>query len=80
MNCVAQVTVFRDSGQLDNGLWALRGGSRFYFGEVSDRPLGGDFDGDGTAGTGLFRDRTGLWTLRLLTRFYFGRAGDLPAD
>ena len=82
MNCVAQVTVFRDSGQLDNGLWALRGFSRFYFGRSGDRAVPADYDGSGVARAALFRPASGLWAIRGFSRIYFGSSADepVPAD
>ncbi len=62
----------------DTGLWAVRGQTRFYFGEAGDIPVPGDYYGDGTAGIGIFRGSSGLWAIRGLTRFYFGSYLDRP--
>ncbi len=69
-----ELTLFRP----DSGLWAVRGKTRFYFGDPGDQPLKADCDGDGTRDFGLFRESVGLWTFREVTRFYFGGAGDIP--
>jgi hypothetical protein len=67
-------TIFRQ----DNGLWAVRGSIRSYFGRVYDRGIPADFSGDGTAGIGIFRESSGLWAVHNLTRVYWGRQSDLP--
>lgn len=61
-----------------NGLWALKGISRFYFGQGLALPVSGDYNGNGTADPAVFRSSDGFWAIRNLTRVYFGAAGDLP--
>ncbi|MFA9432553.1 polysaccharide deacetylase family protein [Egicoccus sp. AB-alg2] len=63
--------------------WSVRGGPSFAFGRTGDVQVMGDWNGDGTATPGVFRD--GRWHLRnrLATgatelSFTFGRAGDVP--
>jgi len=70
----ADVAVFRD-GQ---GLWAVRGLTRIYFGGDGDLPVPGDYDGDGTTEAGVWRYGDGLWIVRDVTRVYHGLAADLP--
>ena len=38
----------------------------------------GDYDGDGTSDTAVFRPATGLWAVRGITRVYFGSCEDTP--
>ncbi len=73
----AEVAVFRPS----SGLWAVRGATRVYFGVDAHLPLGGDFNGDGTAETAAFlRSQDGsLWTIRGGGSFYFGGPWEDPA-
>ena len=40
----------------------------------------GDYNGDGTADIGIFRENTGLWAIRGITRVYFGSSSDLPVS
>ncbi len=61
-----------------NGLWAVRGITRVYFGSSEDLPVPGDYSGNGTTGFAVFRGSSGLWAVRGLTRVYFGGPGDLP--
>ncbi|RJK95964.1 VCBS repeat-containing protein [Vallicoccus soli] len=73
---------------VSGGLWSLRSGlasgpsTVVALGRASDRPLLGDWDGDGTRTPGLFRD--GAWHLRdavggrQRAAFGFGGAGDVP--
>jgi len=68
-----------------NGLWAIRGLTRYYFGTNGDIPVPGDYLGDGTTKIGIFRSASGLWSFRTPThtyRAYFGGSGDrpVPAD
>ena len=39
-----------------------------------------DYNGDGTADIGIFRENTGLWAIRGITRVYFGSSSDLPVS
>ncbi|MEA1926578.1 MAG: hypothetical protein U9N73_00100 [Candidatus Auribacterota bacterium] len=39
-----------------------------------------DYDGDGTADIGIFREGIGLWAIRGITRCYFGAENDSPAS
>lgn len=72
------IAVFRPS----NGLWAVRGITRFFFGSSGDVPASGDFDGDRTTDPAVFRPGSGLWAVRGVTRACLGSAGDIavPAD
>jgi len=74
----SDIAVFRES----SGLWAIRGLTRIYFGEVDDEPVPGDYDADGTTDIGIFRPFSGLWAAREISRVYFGASGDepVPAD
>ncbi len=65
-----------------DGLWAVRGLSRFYFGKAGDLAASGDYDGSGTTRAAVFRPATGFWAVRGLSRFYFGGPGmvSAPAD
>ncbi len=66
------VAVFRPA----NGLWAIRGVTRAYFGGTGDDPRPGDYNGDGIADIAINRDSTGLWAVKGVTRVYFGASGD----
>ena len=48
--------------------------------ESGKRPLtdSGDYDGDGTSDTALFRPDSGLWAVEGVSRLYFGRQNDTP--
>jgi hypothetical protein len=70
----SDIAIFR-AGE---GLWAIRGITRVYFGTTSDLPISGDYDGDGTAEIGIFRGSSGLWAIRGVTRTYFGLSADQP--
>jgi PKD repeat protein len=56
----------------------------FHFGTSADKPLVGDWDGDGTTDVGLFRPSVGNWYLNyyedsIVDRsFRFGTKGDMP--
>ena len=56
----------------------------FHFGTNADKPLVGDWDGDGTTDVGLFRSSVGNWYLNyyedsIVDRsFRFGTKGDVP--
>jgi len=64
------VAVYRPS----NGLWNIRGVSRFYFGTAADTPFATDIDGNGIADPAYCRSSNGFWKVRSLTQFYFGNA------
>ncbi len=77
-----------DSG----GLWGLRGGlepgatvDSFFFGDPGDVPFMGDWNGDGVATPGLYRQSDGYVYVRHSntqgiadTEFFFGDPGDVP--
>jgi len=73
-----KIAIFRPS----SGLWAIKDGTRVYFGGTGDRPLYRDYNGDGTSDIAIFRVDSGLWAVRGITRVYFGGPGDepVPAD
>lgn len=71
----SEAAIFRSA----SGLWAIRGLTRFYYGQDGDFPISADYNGDGTANPAVFRPANRLWAIRGLTRFYFGQPGDLPA-
>jgi len=71
------------------GLWYLRSGSgvvaSFYFGNPGDYPMVGDWDCDGDATPGMYRQSDGYVYLRNSNtqgvadiRFFFGNPGDVP--
>ena len=70
----SDVAVFRP----DNGLWAVRGLGRTYFGKAGDIPVSGDYTGAGYADVAIFRPCSGMWAVKDLTRFYYGSAEDIP--
>ncbi len=70
----ADIAVFRPA----DGLWAVRGLTRAYFGAYADQPVPADYTGSGTDGIAVFRESSGLWWVRNLTRIYLGRPGDIP--
>jgi CubicO group peptidase (beta-lactamase class C family) len=71
---LADIAVFRP----ENGIWAVRGLGRTYFGRMGDVPVSGDYDGDRFTDIAVFRPESGLWEVKNLTRFYFGGAADIP--
>jgi len=71
---ISDIAVFRQ----DNGLWAVRGLGRVYYGRLFDIPASGDYDGDGIADIAVFRPSIGLWAVKNLTRIYLGGSGDIP--
>jgi Tol biopolymer transport system component len=67
------------------GVWHLNGIAPFYFGNPGDVPFLGDWDGDGVATPGLYRQSDGYVYLRNSNtqgvadiRFFFGNPGDIP--
>ena len=70
----SEVAVFRPS----DGLWAVKGLGRVYFGAGGDIPVSGDYDGDGVTDVAVFRPVTGLWAVKGITRCYFGGPNDRP--
>ena len=70
----SEIAVFRPA----TGLWAIRGGERFYFGREGDLPVSGDYTGAGSAEPAVFRPSTGLWAVKGGNRLYFGQEGDIP--
>jgi len=56
----------------------MPGISRVYFGAAADVTVPGDYNGDGTWETGIFRPSSGLWVVNGITRVYFGESNDLP--
>jgi len=74
----SDIAIFRAS----SGLWSIRGGNRYYFGQAGDIPVPGDYRGDGRSEIAIFRPSTGLWAYRTASgavgRLYFGTNGDTP--
>jgi len=70
----SDIAIFR----MENGLWAVRGLGRTYFGAGGSIPVPGDYTGDGYADLAVFRPFNGLWAVKNLTRFYFGDWRDTP--
>jgi len=76
------IAVFRAG----DGLWSVRGITRFYLGSGEDVPVPGDYAGEGTDRAAIFRSSVGLWSVRDLTRAYFGggdaepKTGDYDGD
>ncbi len=67
------------------GIWHLAGRSVFFYGNPSDVPFMGDWDGDGVDTPGLYRPSDGFVYLRNSNsqgiadvEFYFGDPGDVP--
>ncbi len=71
------------------GIWYLRDGTggerQFFYGNPGDMPFMGDWDCDGTATPGLYRQSDGFAYLRNSNsqgiadiRFFFGNPGDVP--
>ena len=71
----SDIAIFRES----NGLWAVRGITRFHFGGQDDIPVPGDYNNDGITDAGIFRGSAGLWAIKDGDRAYFGTSGDIPA-
>ena len=75
-------TVFREENFVQvtivsEGEYAL--GSRYASPEMLYLDSG-DYNGDGLADIGIFRESTGLWAVRGITRVYFGGSSDLPVS
>ncbi len=70
----SDIAVFRPG----NGLWAVRGLTRCYFGDSGSLPVSGDYNGDGTSDIAMFKPSTAGWSIRGLTRFFHGVQGDYP--
>ena len=68
------IAVFRPA----EGLWAVRGVTRLYFGREGDLPQPGYYTGGNWVDIAVFRNSTGLWAVRDITRAYFGSSGDIP--
>src|SRR5439155_14743469 len=82
----ADLAVWRPS----NGYWYVYGGTQgstqtfFQFGSNGDKPVPGDFDGDGKTDFSVFRASTNYWwvTKSSDSTYYsvpFGTTGDIPA-
>jgi len=79
---------FVDPGSEINRLAAVQAGApinAFYYGNPADTPLMGDWNCDGTATPGMYRESTGWVYLRNSNtfgtadiQFYFGDPGDIP--
>jgi hypothetical protein len=80
--------IWVDSGSrwgLWDGLHRSPSISTFYFGQPGDTPFMGDWDGDGVATPGLYRQADGFVYVRNANtqgtadlEFYFGNPGDVP--
>jgi len=88
---VSSVLVETPVGLVDptTSIWHLRDGNglqtQFYYGNPGDAPFMGDWDCDGTATPGLYRQSDGFAYLRNSNtqgnadlRFFFGNPGDVP--
>ena len=67
------------------GLWSFPGEEPFYFGNPGDKPMSCDWDGDGLATVGQYRDTTGFLYLRNTNNtgvadvsIFYGIPGDMP--
>lgn len=77
----ARFYIINELGEDEGGLGAAEGS--FLFGDIGDKPVVGDWDGDGRDEIGLHRETTGFFYYRdtLTTgvadgQFYFGEPGD----
>ncbi len=68
-----------------HGRWEFQGGPSFYYGAPGDWPILCDWDGDGTATVGVYRDTRGYLLLHdgnstgsADYEFYYGIPGDRP--
>ncbi|MBX3297054.1 MAG: VCBS repeat-containing protein [Acidobacteria bacterium] len=81
----ADLAVWRPS----TGVWWVLGGpgsqqTSFQWGGTGDKPVPGDFDGDGKTDFSIYRGSTGEWWIyrssdNTSTTIAFGQAADLPA-
>ncbi len=67
------------------GIWSMPGQEPFYFGDPGDKPMSCDWDGDGLASVGQYRDTTGFLYLSndnatgfADTSIFYGVPGDMP--
>ena len=64
----SDIAIFRPQ----NGLWAVRGLGRTYYGQEGDIPVSGDYNGDGISDIAVYRPESGLWAVKNITRVYLG--------
>jgi hypothetical protein len=70
----ADMTVFRPS----DGTWRVDGNAPVPFGRSTDRPVAGDFNGDGTSDPAVFRPSSATWYIKGMDPVAFGRPTDIP--
>jgi hypothetical protein len=70
----ADMTVFRPS----DGTWRVDGNAPVPFGRSTDRPVAGDFNGDGTSDPAVFRPSSATWYVKGMDPVAFGRPTDIP--
>ncbi len=84
---MAQETAGDEVGFFDpaTGLWSMPGREPFYFGNPGDKPISCDWNGDGIASVGQYRDSTGFLYLSndnstgmADTSIFYGIPGDRP--
>ena len=60
------------------GQWFVYNQLAVQFGDASDVPVPGDFNGDGRTDIAVYRPSTGTWFVRNVMAVQFGSPGDLP--
>ena len=60
------------------GTWYVRGQLVVQFGDSTDCPVPGDFNGDGTTDLAIYRPSTGTWYARNQFGIQFGDPTDVP--
>jgi hypothetical protein len=68
------LTVWRPS----SGTWYVRGKAPVALGRSGDKPVPGDYNGDGRTDVAVWRPSTGKWYVHGRASVVFGRSGDKP--
>jgi ribosomal protein L24E len=75
-NSTAALTVWRPS----TGRWYVRGQASAVWGQSGDKPVPGDYTGDGRTDLAVWRPSTGRWYVHGQASAVWGQSGDKPAQ